>query len=146
MYDSVRELALAAKKQGLNLSELASHFRLYNFIKKSGANEDEIESFIVNISSSNLPPEKVVELVNQLFNISNRESIPLDQVTGYIREKLEQKKQIDDDIQQADALLQNKNTSIEAINEHIRLKEELKKYRLSTKDIHKLVDLLVTAK
>jgi deoxyhypusine synthase len=36
--------------------------------------------------------------------------------------------------------------SIEAINKHIHLKEELKKYELSTKDIHRLLDLLVTAK
>jgi hypothetical protein len=36
--------------------------------------------------------------------------------------------------------------SIEAINEHIQLTEELKKYRLSTKHIHRLLDLLVTAK
>jgi hypothetical protein len=36
--------------------------------------------------------------------------------------------------------------SIEAINEHIQLKKELKKYRLSTKDIHRLVNLLLAAK
>jgi hypothetical protein len=35
---------------------------------------------------------------------------------------------------------------MEAINEHILLKEELKKYRLSTKDIHRLLNLLVAAK
>ena len=35
-FDSARELALAAKKQGLNLSELASNFRLHNFIRSSG--------------------------------------------------------------------------------------------------------------
>jgi hypothetical protein len=36
--------------------------------------------------------------------------------------------------------------SIEAINERIQLNEELKKYGLSTKDIHKLLKLLVAAK
>jgi hypothetical protein len=36
--------------------------------------------------------------------------------------------------------------SIEAINEHIQLNEELMKYRLSTKDIHRLLDLLEAAK
>jgi hypothetical protein len=30
-FDSVRELAVESKKQGLNLADLASHFRLYNF-------------------------------------------------------------------------------------------------------------------
>ena len=47
-YESVRELAVQSKKQGLSLGDLASHFRLYNIIKKSGTNEDQIESFIIN--------------------------------------------------------------------------------------------------
>jgi hypothetical protein len=34
-YESVRELAVQSKKQGLFLSDLASRFRLYNIIKKS---------------------------------------------------------------------------------------------------------------
>ncbi|MFL6406877.1 MAG: hypothetical protein ACJ71F_07395 [Nitrososphaeraceae archaeon] len=45
-FDSIRELAIEAKKQGLDLADLASHFRLYNFIRKSGAAEEAIESFI----------------------------------------------------------------------------------------------------
>jgi hypothetical protein len=82
----------------------------------------------------------------QLFNISNTESIPLDQVPTYINKKLEEKQKIDEQIKEADALLQTKNVSIEVINEHIQLNEELKKYRLSTKDVHKLLNLLVAAK
>src|SRR5919197_5720763 len=60
-FDSARELALQAKKQGLNLSELASNLRLHNFIKTSGASEDQIESFILNLSSSDIPPENIVQ-------------------------------------------------------------------------------------
>jgi hypothetical protein len=145
-FDSARELALAAKKQGLNLSVLASNFRLQNFIKSSGTAVEDIESFIANVSTGDASPEKVVELVNQLYDVSKKESIPLDQVSGYIKEKFEEKEKIDEDIKAASNLLQSKNVSIEAINEHIHLKEELKKYRLSTKDIHKLLDLLVAAK
>jgi hypothetical protein len=145
-FDSARELALQAKKQGLNLSDLASNFRLHNFIKSSGAAEDKIESFIANVSTNDASIEKVIELLNQLFNISKTQSIPLDQVSGYIREKLEQKQKIDEEIKQADAILQSKNVSIEAINEHIQLKEELRKHGLSSKHIHKLLNLLLTAK
>ena len=74
-FDSARELALQGKKQGLNLSDLASNFRIHNFIKTSGASENAIESFISNISSNELPPEKIIELVNQLYEISRGESI-----------------------------------------------------------------------
>jgi hypothetical protein len=91
-FDSIRQLALEIRKQQLNWSDLGSRFRLYNYFIKSGATEDKIESFIDNISSSNIPPEKVIELVNQLFNISKSESIPLDQ-----------------EIKDANDILQNKN-------------------------------------
>ena len=95
-YESVRELAVQSEKQGLALSDLASHFRLYNIIKKSGVNEDQIESFISNCTISGagvevLPPEKIIDLVNQLFNISKSESIALEKVPDYIQQKLQQK-------------------------------------------------------
>jgi hypothetical protein len=41
-FEAAIELALEAKKQGLNLSDLASNFRLHNFIKESGAEEDKL--------------------------------------------------------------------------------------------------------
>ncbi|MFL6317059.1 MAG: hypothetical protein ACJ73C_10050, partial [Nitrososphaeraceae archaeon] len=126
-FDSARELALEVRKQGLTMSELSSHVRLYNFIKSLGANEDQIESFITNVTSSDISPEKAVEYVNQLFAVSSKQSIPLDQVPNYIKEKLEEKQKIDEQIKQADTTLRSKNVSIEAINEHIHLKDELKK-------------------
>ena len=82
-FDSIRLLSIEIRRQGLNWSDLASYFRLYNYFVKSGAAEEKVESFIDNINSSNFP-EKVIALVNELFNISNAESIPLDQVSGYI--------------------------------------------------------------
>jgi hypothetical protein len=47
-YESVRELAVQSKKQGMDLNELTSRFRLYSITKKSGIKEDQIESFISN--------------------------------------------------------------------------------------------------
>ncbi len=145
-FDSARDLALAATKQGLNLSNLASHFRLYNYFRSSGASEDQIESFIANVSSSDVSPEKVIALVNQLYDISKKESIPLEQVTDYIKEKLEQKQKIDEQIKEADAILQSKNLNIETINEHVKLNERLNEYNLSFQDIDKLLNVLVNAK
>jgi cell division septum initiation protein DivIVA len=145
-FDSARELALEVRKQGLTLSELSSRVRLYNFIKSSGASEDQIEAFIANVISSDVSPENIVQYVNQLFAVSREQSVPLDQVPNYIEQKLEEKQKIDDQIKEADATLQSKNVSIETINEHIQLNEELSKYRLSTEDIHRLVNLLLAAK
>ena len=69
-FASFRELMVEAKKQALTPSDLASYARLYNYFKSSGASENQIESFISNVSSSELPPEKIIELVNQLYEIS----------------------------------------------------------------------------
>jgi hypothetical protein len=91
-------------------------------------------------------PEQTIELVYQLYEISKSESISLDQVPNYIEKKLEEKKKIDEQIKEADTILRSKNVSIEAINEHLQLNKELKKYRLSTKDIHRLLNLLEAAK
>jgi hypothetical protein len=144
--DSIRQLAVEVRQQGWNFTDLASHARLYNYFIKSGAAEDKIESFITKVNTTEFSPEQILELVYQLYEISNTESIPLDQVPNYIEKKLEEKKKIDEQIKEADAILQSKNVSIEAINEHLQLNKELKKYRLSTKDIHRLVNLLLTAK
>jgi hypothetical protein len=56
-FGSFRELMVEAKKQGLTPSDLASHTRLYNYFRSSGASEEEIESFITRVSTGNIPPK-----------------------------------------------------------------------------------------
>jgi hypothetical protein len=53
---------------------------------------------------------------------------------------------LEDQIKDADALLQSKNVTIDAVNGHINLREELAKHGLSIDDTYKLVNLLVNAK
>src|SRR5919202_3108988 len=84
--DSFRELTLEAKKRGMSPSDLASFFRLYNFFRGSGAKESEIESFITNINSGYIPPDKAIELINQIYEISRNESVAPDQLPNYVRE------------------------------------------------------------
>ena len=97
-FDSIRQLAIEARQHGLNLSELALHFRLYNYFIKSGASENAIESFIIKVSNGDVSPEQTIELVYQLYEISRGETIPLHQVPRYIKEKLQEKQKIDDEI------------------------------------------------
>jgi len=53
-FDSIRQLAVEARQHGLNLSELASHLRLYNYLIKSGAAEDKVESLTKIVNSQKL--------------------------------------------------------------------------------------------
>src|ERR687888_1954413 len=110
--DSFRELTLEAKKRGMSPSDLASFFRLYNFFRGSGAKESEIESFITTINSGYITPGKAIELVNQIYEISRSESVSPDQLPNYIKQKLEEKQKIDEEIEQADVALQSKNISV----------------------------------
>jgi hypothetical protein len=144
--DSFRELMVEAKKRGMTPSDLASHARLYNYLVKSGAAEQEVESFITNVNSGYIRLGKAIELVYQIYEISKDESVSPDQLPNYIKQKLDEKKKIDEEIEEADKLLQSKNLSIEAINEHIQLNQKLNEHGLSTHDISKLLNLLVNAK
>jgi uncharacterized protein YaaN involved in tellurite resistance len=145
-FDSIRQLSIEIRKQGLNWLDLASHFRLYNYFRKSGAAEDEIESFIANVSTGDASPEKIIQYVNQLYDDSKEQSIPLHEVPACIEKKLEEKQKIDEAIKQADAILQSKNVTLEAIDEHIKLNEELNKHDLSIRDIGNLLNALSNAK
>jgi hypothetical protein len=78
-YDSLREITVPFKKQGISLNELAPSVRLYNYIQKLGANQDQIESFIANLANSP-EPEKLIDVTNQVAQLSRSESIPLEEL------------------------------------------------------------------
>jgi hypothetical protein len=46
-FGSFRELMVEAKKRGMTPSDLASFFRLYNYLVKLGAAEKEVESYLI---------------------------------------------------------------------------------------------------
>src|SRR5919206_3913451 len=104
--DSFRELMVEARKRSITPSDLASHFRLFNYLVKSGAAEQEVESFVTNVSSGYIPLGKAIELVNQIYEISKSESVSPDQLPDYIKQKLEEKQKIDEQIQEVDTILQ----------------------------------------
>jgi hypothetical protein len=144
--DSFRELTVEAKKRGISTSDLAAFFRLYNFFRNSGAKENEIESFITNINSGYIPPGKAVELIYQIHEITKSESVPPDQLPNHIKQKLEEKQKIDQQIQELNAILQTQNVKVKTINEYNKLNEKLNKHGLSTQDVNKLVKFIMGAK
>jgi hypothetical protein len=69
-----------------------------------------------------------------------------DELPNYIKQKLEQKKRIDEEIQEVDAVLQTKNVKAKTINEYTKLSQRLDKHGLSIEDVNKLVKLVVNVK
>ena len=63
-----------------------------------------------------------------------------------LNQKIEEKKKIEEELREAHAMLQSKNVTIDAINEHLKLKEELDKHGVSIQDVDKLLNLLVNVR
>jgi hypothetical protein len=145
-YGEIRELAVQLKKEGLTFPELASLHRRHKYIRKLGANEDQIESLIVNLldSAKSTTPEKIAEMTNQIFEIAKSESIAPADVPGYVKQKMEEKHRLEEEIQIAGAILEDKKIDIQTIEEYERLEERLKKYGLSMEGLNTLVSILQT--
>ena len=87
-YNSVRELAVYSKKQGIALNELVSCIRLQHYIQKIGANQDQLEDFIVNLTNSQ-EPQELVRVANEIAQLSS-ESIPLNAFADHIKHQQEE--------------------------------------------------------
>jgi hypothetical protein len=143
--ESIRELAVESRKQGLTLSELGSSLRVYNYIKKLGANQDQIESLITNVA--NFPgPEKLIDIANQVAQLSRSESIPVADLAGHVKQKEEEKQRLEEEIKHTRAILESTNVDVQTINQYTHLKAELSKHGLSTEDPTRLLLILRTIK
>ena len=54
-YESVRELAIHCKKEGINLADLTSALRIKNYVKELGTEEERVEQFIAGCANSHDP-------------------------------------------------------------------------------------------
>jgi DNA repair exonuclease SbcCD ATPase subunit len=142
-YESVRELSVWCKKQGINLSSLASSLRTNNYVQKLGANQEQIEIFISNLANSP-QPEKLIDVANQIAQISTSESISLEELENRVKQKEKEKKMLEEEIKQRRAILENTNVDITALNEYKKLKEQLGAHGLSLKDPQILLSILKT--
>ncbi len=77
-----------------------------------------------------------------LFELSKSESIPPTEVPAYINQRIKEKQKLEEEIQKARANIDQENVDIKTIEDYKRLKEELKKYGLSTEAPHKHVSAL----
>ena len=71
-------MAIWSKKEGLVLTEVVTHVRLSNYIKKLGANFEQVEYCIKNIADSK-NPQKLLDTAIQIAQLST--SIRLDKMS-----------------------------------------------------------------
>lgn len=100
-----------------------------------------------------LPEEKLVDTLLQVFELSNNESIPPVQLPYYLSKKIQEKKQLEQDIEKLGKLkhqgekdtneaLQKSNLTNDTINEYINVREELQKMGISLSDIQKTINAI----
>jgi hypothetical protein len=134
-------LAIYSKKEGFGLIHVSSLIRLRNYIQKLGADQDQIESFIANLANS-AEPEMLIEVANQVAELSKSESIPLEDLGKHVKQKEGEKQTLEEQIRQRRAILESTNVEMETINEYKQLKAELNKYHLSSDDPERLLTVL----
>lgn len=139
--ESFREFALESRKQGLTLSELGPSLRLYNYIKKLGANQDQMESLITNLTHF-AKPEKVIDIANQVAQLSRSESIPLQDLENHLKQKEDERQRLEEEIKHKRVILESTNVDVQTLNQYTHLKEELSKHGLSTEDPPRLLSIL----
>src|SRR5207245_10763003 len=107
-FESIRKVAVESRKQGLTLSEVGSCLRLYNYIKKLGASQDQIECLIANLA--NFPgTEMLIDIANQVAQLSRSESIPVADIVGHVKQMEEEKQRLEQEIKQKRAILESTN-------------------------------------
>jgi len=134
-------LAVYSNREGFDLSRGTTSIRLSNYIQKLGANQDQIETFIANLTNST-EPKKLIDVANQVAQLSKSESIPLEELEDHVKQKEEEKQTLDQELKQARAILEGTNVEIQIINEYKQLKAELRKHHLFSEDPGKLVTVL----
>jgi hypothetical protein len=89
-YESIRELSVFCKKQGITLNVIASCIRLNNYIQSLGANANEstLESLIANMA--NYPDRDPTKLIEAAAQISES-GIPLEKLEEHVKELMAEK-------------------------------------------------------
>ena len=70
-YESIRELALYCKREGIQISDLRTALRMKNYVTRLGnVSEEQIEPFIANLVSSP-DPASLIKVAGQVAQISD---------------------------------------------------------------------------
>ena len=84
-YESVRDLAITCKKNGISVADFSATIRLHNFIRRLGPDVDEgqIEQYIAMVSSSS-DPQRLIKTADQIAQISD---VPLSELEERVRQR-----------------------------------------------------------
>jgi hypothetical protein len=131
-YESIRELSVFCKKQGVTLNALASCIRLNNYIQSLGANANEstLESLIANLA--NYPDHGPAKLIEAAAQISESD-IPLEKLEEHVKALMAEK-----EIDEKRAILADVDVDVgsrrKLVEEYAQMKVEMRRYGIGPED------------
>ncbi|MGA9154311.1 MAG: hypothetical protein WBZ36_27325, partial [Candidatus Nitrosopolaris sp.] len=130
-YESIRELSVFCKKQGITLNVIASCIRLNNYIQSLGANANEstLESLIANLANyPNRDPAKLIEAAAQVSEMD----IPLEKLEDHVQALMAKKEMLQREIDEGRAILDGVDEDVESrtqlLEEYAQMKAEMRRY------------------
>src|ERR687889_650970 len=166
---SLRDLAVNLKRGGIDAAQCAQGLRILNTIKKLGVNQNQVESFMIEVyeycQRIGLAPQDIASNLQALINLSK--DIPFSKIPEYIEAKKKEISRLDEETRKQheeikslketkrelkietstakelrDVSLQEEKTTTAELKEYSNFKTELRKYGIPIDDLPKLVQLL----
>ena len=159
LANDLRELAVTMRRVGVTAPQCAVGFRVAMIMLNMGVKEDDFESYILDIynrcKNVGLPPENIASHLKDLLELSTTNAIPFSQIPNYIKQKVEQKQKLEEEIKNlerkiemlileqsdreslGDQALQDERMTAAELKWHSDIKAELRKYGIPVDDISK---------
>lgn len=100
--EAIRELAVQLRKAGMSPNDSVKGPQIINKMSDLGIDKDKCITVIETIQTSSIgkgvTPEKSAEIVSQLFEISESESMRLNEIPDYVRQKVQEKERLDNEV------------------------------------------------
>jgi hypothetical protein len=138
--EAIRELAVQLRKAGTTPNDCVRGSQIINKMTDLGIDKDKCLTAIEIIQTRSIEkgvtPGKCAEIVSQLFEISMSESMPLNEIPDYVRQKVKEKEGLDIEVDarqreiqnlraQADTQLQQNNLTMQNISSYLALRQKL---------------------
>src|SRR5215472_3450624 len=140
-YESIRELSIFYKKQGMTLKDLASCIRINNYIQSLGTsvNESTLESMIANLA--NYPDRDPAKLIEAAAQISES-GIPLEKLEEHVNSLKSEKETLQREIDEERATLDDVYEDVESrrklVEEYAQMKADMRRYGIGLEDPRKI--------
>ncbi len=130
-YESIRELSVFCKKQGVTLNALASCIRVNNYIQSLGANANESILELLIADLANYPDRDPAKLIEAAAQISES-GISLEKLEEHVRVLKTEKETLQREIDDGRTILDGVDVDVESrrklVEEYAQMKVEMRRY------------------